>query len=306
VIISASRRTDIPAFYAEWFINRIRAGFCDVPNPFNRDQVTRVSLRPEDVDVIVFWTRNLRPLFRHLDELDRLGYRYYFQYTLLNNPRPIDAACPPLPMALCSFRELAARVGPERVIWRYDPIILSNMTDTDFHRRTYMQIAEALRGHTQRSVVSLMDVYRKAVKRLQKSGVRYQTFVEASSPWEAFPRQVGELLTDLAAMAAANGMEIVSCAEELDLQPYGIRPGKCVDDEYIARTFGIRVDATKDPGQRAACGCIVSKDIGMYDSCLFGCRYCYATASFELARRNYEKHDPAAASLIGQKTARQV
>jgi hypothetical protein len=298
MIISASRRTDIPAFYATWLINRIRAGFCDVPNPFNREQVTRVSLRLEDVDVIVFWTRNPRPLFRYLDELDGCGYRYYFQYTLLNNPRTIDEHVPPLAAALSTFRELAERIGPERVIWRYDPIVLSDATDAEFHRRTYAQIAEMLRGYTLRSVVSLMDVYRKAERRLQESGIRYQTFAEASGPREVLPPQVGELLTDLAAMAGANGMEIVSCAEELDLRPYGIRPGKCVDDEYIGRVFGIRVDTTKDPGQRPACGCVVSKDIGMYDSCLFGCRYCYATTSFKLARRNYGKHDPAGPSLI--------
>ncbi len=122
MIISASRRTDIPAFYAEWFMQRIRAGYCTVPNPFNRGQVSTISLAPEDVDAIVFWTRFPRPLLPHLDELDRCGYRYYFQFTLLDYPRSLETHRPDVRQAVEAFRTLAERIGPERVIWRYDPI----------------------------------------------------------------------------------------------------------------------------------------------------------------------------------------
>ena len=137
MIISASRRTDIPAFYAEWFMRRIRAGYCTVPNPYNRKQVAKVSLAPDAVDVIVFWTRNPRPLLPHLAELDRCGYRYYFQYTVMDNPRAIDPKSPAADAAIKTFRELAGIVGAERIIWRYDPIVISAATPAEFHLSTY-------------------------------------------------------------------------------------------------------------------------------------------------------------------------
>jgi hypothetical protein len=295
MIISASRRTDIPAFYAEWFINRIQAGYCTVPNPFNPEKVSRVSLKPEDVDVIVFWTRNPRPLFPHLAELDERGYRYYFQYTLLNNPPPLDPKSPPLETSLKTFQELARHAGPERVIWRYDPIVFTTLTGADFHLQSYAHIANALRGCTHRSVISLMDLYPKTKKRLSGMAEQGTELLPVSFTAEAwFPA----LMQRLARIAADNGMEIVSCAEEIDLQPYGVRPGKCVDDEYIHRVFGIDVTHAKDPSQRLTCGCVVSKDIGVYNTCLFGCSYCYATSSFEKARVNFEKHDPDSPSLL--------
>jgi hypothetical protein len=310
MIISASRRTDIPALYAPWFANRVRAGFCIVPNPFDARQTSRISLVPEDVEVIVFWTRNPRPLFRYLDELDERGYRYYFQYTLMDNLPLLDEHNPPAVAALDTFRRLADRIGSERLVWRYDPIVLSSLTPPDFHRRTYEMLAAALRGSTRRSVVSLLDVYGKIRKRLAglaAHGVQLTPLQAGADPLAvapsglpggaAMPDWLAALSRDLAQIAQANEMEIVSCAEELDLQPYGIRPGKCIDDDLIARAFGLQVSHVKDPGQRKACGCVPSKDIGMYDSCLLGCRYCYATSSFERARQNYLRHDPNAPSL---------
>jgi hypothetical protein len=296
MIISASRRTDIPAFYAQWFMNRVRAGYCTVPNPFNPSQVTTISLRPEDVDVIVFWTRNPRPMFRHLEELDRRGYRYYFQYTLLDNPRLLDRKGPPVVASLDTFRELAGRIGPERVIWRYDPIVFSNLTDTRFHQETYARIARALRGHTYRSVISLLDMYRKLDKRLRAlAGQGVEVVDYDGKPDQRFD----ELMHNLVDTAHENGMQLLSCAETRDLQVYGIRPGKCIDDDYIRDVFGLEVSHRKDPSQREACGCVVSRDIGMYETCLFGCQYCYATGSFERARLNYRAHDPHSPSLLG-------
>lgn len=310
MIISASRRTDIPAFYSRWLANRLRAGFCVVPNPFDARQSTRVSLLPEDVDVIVFWTRNPRPLFHYLDELDGRGYRYYFQYTLMDNPPLLDEHNPPAAAALDTFRRLADRLGPGRLVWRYDPIVLSSLTPPDFHRRTYEKLAAGLRGYTGRSVISLLDVYGKIRKRLvglSAQGVQLIPLQSGADPLAVVPSGLPEgaampgwlatLLRDLAQIAQTNDMEIVSCAEELDLQPFGIRPGKCIDDDLIDRVFGVEVSHTKDPGQRKACGCVQSKDIGMYNSCLLGCRYCYATSSFERARQNYLRHDPDAPSL---------
>jgi hypothetical protein len=345
MIISASRRTDIPAFYSEWFMRRIRAGFCTVANPARKNQVSRVSLRPEDVDVIVFWTRNPAPLIKYLGELDDRGYRYYFQYTVMDNPRALDPSCPATVESLKTARALGDRIGMEKIVWRYDPIVFANQLDADFHKKTYERIARAMRGHTQRSVISIVDIYRKIEKRLdalteegfevlrcgtaeplrqaqggqklcppgghsiypdatpQLRGGPAGIVVQASHPHVTkalYPNDeaLADLMRSIAGTARDNGMEIFSCAEEMDLSSYGILPGKCIDDAYIYRVFGLRVLPAKDPSQRKVCGCVTSRDIGAYDTCLFGCRYCYATSSFERARANHDAHDPDSESLL--------
>jgi len=292
MIISASRRTDIPAFYSHWFMNRIEAGYCEVPNPFNPKQVTRVCLKPEDVEVIVFWTRNASPLFRRLDELDSRGYRYYFLYTLMGNPRALDPWCPSLEKALATFKSLSDRIGPERVMWRYDPIVLTRSTGAEFHKKTYETIAQQLRGRTRRSITSVVNVYRKIKQRLTALRDKEMDLVECEA--EAF----GDLLMFMADAARDNGMGLVSCAQERDLTPFGSQPGKCIDDGLIKEVFGLEVSHRKDPCQRKACGCVLSKDIGMYNTCLYGCAYCYATASFEKAKENHRRHDPNSSALI--------
>jgi hypothetical protein len=195
---------------------------------------------------------------------------------------------------LNAWRDLAARIGPERVVWRYDPIVFSTLTDAAYHRRAFARIAAALHGQTRRCVISLADPYRKTARRMRAlaeegAAVDYSVFSGAA---------FDQLMTDMVGIADGHGIEIVSCAEEVDLQPYGIRPGRCIDDDLIRRLFGIEVDDRKDPAQRSACGCVVSKDIGMYDSCTFGCAYCYATSDFERARQNHARHDPAWPSLL--------
>lgn len=291
MIISASRRTDIPAFYSEWFMNRIRAGFCRVTNPFNARQVSRISLDPRDVDLIVFWTRNPSPLLPHLQELDARGYRYVFQYTLLDYPRAMEAATPPLETSLAVFRELSRRIGPQRIVWRYDPILATNLTDGSFHRERYERIAEALRGSTRRSVVSIMERYRKVERRLktlQTQGIRLLEL--SGEAWDA-------LLGDLARIARKNEMVLSACAQERNLTSLGIEGSRCIDGEELSRIFDLQLDSRKDPSQRPFCGCSLSKDIGAYDTCVFGCVYCYATISLDKARSNKERHDPRGEQL---------
>lgn len=289
MIISASRRTDIPAFYAPWFMNRIRSGWCSVPNPFNPLQVSTVSLRPEDVDVIVFWTRNAHPLLTHIEELEERGYRFYFLVTLMGNPREIDTGGPPLETASRRFQALSERVGPEKVIWRYDPIVPSSITDAGFHKRVFADIAGRLEGYTRRCIISLMHSYRKVRRRFLEHGI-------ATVSWEE--ETLGDLLRFLKKETHDRGMEIFSCASPVDFGRYGIRRGKCIDDAYIRKAFGIEATHRKDPSQRPECGCVVSRDIGMYDTCRFGCLYCYATNSIEKARANCRRHDPAGPALI--------
>jgi len=297
MIISASRRTDIPAFYSRWLMSRLEAGYCLVPNPFNPKQVTEVSLKPEEVDVIVFWTRNASPLLAHLGELDRRGYRYSFLYTVMDNPRAVDPRCPPLREALATFKTLSDRIGPERVLWRYDPIVFSTATGPAFHRKTYETIATQLQGYTRRSIMSLVTVYRKARQRL--NALR-QAGIELT---ECDEEALAGLMRFLASVARDKGMVLSCCAPERDLVPFGILPGKCIDDGLIREVFGLEGSHPKDPSQRKACGCVTSKDIGMYDTCVYGCAYCYATSGFEKAKENHRRHDPDAPSLIPLSTS---
>lgn len=276
-------------------MNRIRAGYCTVPNPMNPQQVSRISLAPEDLTAIVFWTRNPTPLLDHLAELDGRGYRYYFQFTLLDNPRELDQKTPSLKAALSAFHTLANRISPRRVIWRYDPIVLSSITPPRYHVDKYEEIASQLAGSTQRSIISIVDHYKKIGKRF--SDLRSQGIEIYDG--EAVLNLIDQLLPDIMRTAQKYGLEIQSCAEILNLTSYQICPGKCVDDQLIESLFGISTTAKKDPGQREACGCIPSRDIGMYDSCLFGCQYCYATSSFDRSRKNHRSHDPNSPSLIG-------
>jgi hypothetical protein len=293
MIISASRRTDIPAFYTEWFMNRVRAGFCTVPNPFNPNQISNISLEPDNVDIFVFWTRNPKPLFPYLKELNARGYSYYFLFTLMDNPRIIDPKSPSPEISLATFRKLSDLIGPERMIWRYDPIVLSNVTDIEFHKQRFEFIADKLRGHTFRCIISFVDIYRKIegrIKSLKDSGFVLNEWNDAN---------LSDLLSSLVKIAGNNGFEIRSCASKKDLTNFGIPAGKCIDDIYIAKVFRKKLDLKKDPSQRKNCNCVSSKDIGMYDSCIYECLYCYATTSFDRAKINFKSHDPDSPSLLG-------
>lgn len=278
-------------------MNRIRAGYCRVPNPFNKNQVSRVSLDPNDVHVIVFWTRNPRPLMPYLDELTGREFRYYFQYTVMDNPDWLDPKSPPVAAAIKTFQELSKKIGREKVIWRYDPMVFTPHTHAGFHLQTFARIADALHRCTDRVVISIMDEYPKAARRLRKASDQGGDIFRIKNP---FPEWFNDLITDMVEICQRYNMEIVSCAEHLDLSPLGVRPGKCVDDDYIESVFEkIKVTDKKDPSQRKECGCVVSKDIGTYDTCLFGCQYCYATRSFDMARKNHQEHDPNSELLTG-------
>lgn len=289
-IISASRRTDIPAFYARWFMARLRAGFCEVKNPFNAEQLSRVSLLPRDVTALVFWTRDPRPLLPHLPEITAMGHEPFFLVTCLDNPRAIDPKCPGPDVAVPSLVALA-RACPGRITWRYDPIVLTEATPPDWHRRTFARLADALAGVVDRVTVSFLEPYRKIARRL--AGLAAQGLaVRAPESGEAVA-----LLADLRAMAAARGMRLATCCQPEGFEAAGIPAGRCIDPDWIAARTGRSVPSARDPHQRPRCGCAPSKDIGAYDTCLFGCAYCYASSNFDRARAAYARHDPEAACL---------
>ena len=290
MIISASRRTDIPAFYSEWLMRRLHAGFVDVVNPYNPSKHRRVDLRPESVDAIVFWTRNARPMLKYLPEMDRAGYRYYFLYTITGYPKELEENLPPMQNAIDTFQRLSGAVGPERVIWRYDPIIISSVTD--YHRDNFEKIAAALSGHTGRVIVSFVDMYKKVERRLMRiSGNDGISFTSPES------QQIINLSNDLKMIADSYGLEIRSCAEEIDLVSSGIRSGKCIDNDLLNSYFDMNIPYRKDPNQRKACRCTASVDIGAYDTCGYRCVYCYANSSFEKAAANLKAMDIDSESL---------
>lgn len=214
---------------------------------------------------------------------------------MIGYPAAIDPYSPRLDKAIGAFRALSDHIGPQRVIWRYDPILFSSGTNHDYHLRKFRTIADALHQSTGRVVVSILDSYDKATRRLAELGRAHPGLAV-----EAYREQRdGQLLRRLAGIAAERGLAIKSCAEEIDLTPFGIPAGKCIDDGLMRDVFGVEVGGRKDKGQRAACGCVESRDIGMYDTCLFGCAYCYATRSFDLARRHLAGRRAGSECLVG-------
>jgi len=297
VIISASRRTDIPALYTAWLINRLEAGFCVVQNPFNPKQESVVSLDPQDVEVIAFWTKDPRPLMAHLDYLDRRGYNYYFQFTLNGYPHWIEPGPPTRDTGIRIFRDLAQRLGSQRVIWRYDPIILSQAMGPAYHLGVFRYIARALAGHTERVVVSLWDDYQKSRVRMRE--IEDKAGLLGENQYR--PEEKRDFFMGLADIAKQSDMEILSCSENR-LASYGIADGKCIDDRLIKQVFNLEVSSAKDPGQRRECGCIASKDIGAYDTCILGCKYCYAVGGSDRALVQYGHHDPQSLCLAASFT----
>jgi len=247
----------------------LRQGFVEVKNPYNPEQVSRVSLTPGEVDAIVFWTKSPAPLIGYLDEIEELGHRFYFQFTLNDYPRVLEPNVPPLDERIDRFIELSERIGPRRVVWRYDPIILSDKTGADYHRRAFENLCRKLGPHTRRVMVSLIDYYKKTKRNLKPLDYQFD-FDAAERP------ETDELLRDLSGMASGQSLEIFTCAQERDYSDPGIPPGRCVDGGLIESLWGIHKSWKKDPYQRTHCRCTQSRDIGTYGTCKHACTYCYA------------------------------
>jgi DNA repair photolyase len=297
MIISASRRTDIPAFYAEWFINRVREGYFYRVNPFNSKQISGFSLKAEDVDAICFWTKNPRPLMKYLDELDQRGLKYYFQFTL--NPYDItfEPHVPFLKERIDTFRELAGRIGAERVVWRYDPVILSSVTPVSWHLEQTEQIAGQLKDSTRRLVFSFYDFYGKGQGRLNKAFEGTDiTLEDITSP--AHKDALELVARGFKNIADHHGLQIFSCSEDRDLSSIGIEHGACIDGTLISELFGSAAVVNKDKNQRESCGCVESADMGMYNTCHFRCAYCYANFNEGMIENNGKKHYQDSPSLL--------
>lgn len=292
MILSVSRRTDIPNYYSEWFLNRIKAGYLYVRNPINPYQISRIGLSPETVDCIVFWTKNPKPMLGRLDELK--DYPFYFQFTLTGYGRDVEPGLPDKRTGLIPvFQELSDRIGSSRVIWRYDPIFFNGRYTSQYHRKAFREIAESLSGYTDRVVISFLDMYAKIEKNMER--------LKAVKLPE---KELLALAEKLAQIAEANGMVIESCAERMDLQKQGIRHGSCIDRRRIEQLIGCRLKVSKDRNQRPECGCIESVEVGAYDTCLNGCSYCYANGSrmqVQKMRTMYDADAPLLCGIVGEK-----
>lgn len=286
MIISASRRTDIPAFYFDWFCQRLKEGYADVVNPFNRRQVSRISLRPDYVDCIVFWTKDPAPMLEHLEELE--PYHYYVQVTITPYGREVETNLRSQEEILRTVQSLAERLGRERVVWRYDPILLNDSYVIASHLEWFEKVLAVLSPCVERCVISFIDMYAKMKK--NTVGLNLRELTEA---------EMHELAAGMAKRAKGSGVTLQTCSENIDLEQYGIIRGACIDGKLIERITGKHIKTAKAKSQRKLCNCVESFDIGQYDTCIHGCRYCYANDSYRRAQQGFEAHDKMSSVLTG-------
>lgn len=320
VIVSASRATDIPAFYSEWFINRVKQGYLKWKNPFNGVPLY-VSFKK--TRLIVFWSKNPEPMIKHLDYLNEKNINYYFQFTLNDYVKErLETKVGLVDKRIETFIKLSEKIGKEKVIWRFDPYILTDTSGVDELLKRTEYIGNKLKSYTNKLVFSFADIkdYKKVKNNLRKDSVSYTEFNE---------RSMNELAKGLMELNKNWNLEIGTCAESIDLNKYGIIHNKCIDDDLMKRLFyndpklmeflgykyekadlfdtegkliSLKSKNLKDKGQRIACGCIMSKDIGQYNTCPHECVYCYANTSKEIAIKNYNiyKKNPNSETITGE------
>ncbi|HEV8678390.1 MAG TPA: DUF1848 domain-containing protein [Stellaceae bacterium] len=288
MIVSASYRTDIPAFYATWFLRRLEAGQCRVANPYGGGSY-QVSLAPEAVDGFVLWTRNLRPLLPDLDAVRRVA-PFIVQFTVTGYPRALETSVIAADEAVAQLRELRRRFGPRVAVWRYDPVVFAGGLDAAAHEAGFAALARSLRGTVDEVVISIVHPYRKTRRNLDRAAAR------AGFAWHDPPAdEKRALLQRLGAIAREAGMAPTLCSQPELLAP-GLGEARCIDAERLAEVAQ-RPIATKESGNRPGCRCALSRDIGAYDTCPHGCVYCYAVADRGRAVSNFRGHNPDAATL---------
>lgn len=319
IIVSASRSTDIPAFYADWFFHRLKVGYSAWTNPFNGK---RSYVSYQDTRFIVFWSKNPAPLLKHLDELKERNIACYVQYTLNDYEEEKLEKVPSLAQRIETFKQLVDKLGKGHVVWRFDPLILTDQITIEDLLQKVTHIGDQLKGYTEKMVFSFADIssYRKVKSNLEKSQVHYSEWT--SSQMEKFAQR-------LSILNKRWGYELATCGEQINLEYYGIAHNRCVDDDLMIRfaykdkvlmdflkveietksndlfaefqlpenaielsatEFAVKTKANRDKGQRQFCGCIISKDVGQYNTCPHLCEYCYANTSKDVALANYKAH----------------
>lgn len=334
IIVSASRSTDIPAFYADWFFYRLKKGYSAWVNPFNG---VKSYVSYHDTRFIVFWSKNPKPLLKHLDELKELNINCYIQYSLNDYvDEGLEPNVPNVDTRIRTFQELVQKLGKGHVIWRFDPLVLTDNINVDSLLEKIAYIGDKLNGYTERLVFSFVDIslYNRVKKNLEKDDVHYIEWTADSM--DNFARRLSDMNKE-----RGWNYKLATCAEKISLDTYGIKHNKCVDDELMIRLaytdkklmkfldaeirtiqpdifdspqipenaiiiddlhYAMKKKDNKDKGQRDFCGCIVSKDIGQYNTCPHQCKYCYANTSRNSAMINYKRHRENSSSdmIIGE------
>ena len=306
IIISASRSTDIPAFYSDWLIKRMKIGYVKKLNPFN-NQFSYISF--DKARVFVFWSKNPKPIIEKLKFFDERNINYYFQFTMndYDNER-LEPNVPNIQKRIETFIELSEKIGKDKVIWRFDPLILTDKIGVNELLEKIDNIGNQIKHHTSKLVFSFADIgiYNKVQNNLLKNSIKYKEFNE---------ELMNKFASGLQELNKKWGLSIGTCSEKIPLEKYGIVHNKCIDDDLMIKLFGkdkilmdflgvretppdmfntettfIKTKNNKDNGQRKLCGCIISKDIGEYNTCPHLCEYCYANSSKESAHANWQKH----------------
>lgn len=284
MILFASGRTDIPAYYSEWFFNRVKEKFVLVRNPYYSEQVTRYSIDPSVVDCIVFCTKNVRPMMSRLEEIASFGK--YFFVTITPYGKDVEPNVPDKNTVMDDFIELSKIVGKDHICWRYDPVFVNADYPPSFHIREFRRMAEKLSGYTDRCIVSFVDLYEKTKKNfpgIKEVGKEDQTFLARAFSF----------------IAQGTKIQLSMCAEATDFSAYGIERSGCVNGKIISAASGYRILPQKPSPLRKNCSCLPMHDIGAYNTCPHLCKYCYANYNADVVKKNFALHDPLSPFLIG-------
>lgn len=288
MIISASRRTDLPAFYSEWLFNRLKEEYVLVRNPMNIHQIGKISLSPDVVDGIVFWTKNPMPMMGRLSELEK--YTYYFQFTLTAYDRDVEQNIPSKNgLIIPAFQTLSKSIGRARVVWRYDPIFFNDRYTMEYHCKYFRVLASKLSDYTEKCTISFLDLYKNTERNVRPLNIQVVTL-----------EMQYELMQRFSEIAKEYGFYIDTCAEKIELGSLDIPHACCIDKDRFERIGNCKLTLGKDPNQRSECGCVASIDIGTYNTCKHGCLYCYANYSQNTVNKNTMAHNPNSPLLFGE------
>lgn len=286
MIINTGMRTDIPAFYSKWLLNRIKDGYVYVRNPYFRNQVTKYSLDSKVVDCLAFCTKNPHPLISHLSELDK--YNQFWFVTITPYGKEIEPNVPDKKQVIEDFKKLSNHLGKRAVALRYDPIIITDKYNIEFHIKCFKKLLSELNGYTEDCTISFLDMYEKVKKNAPK--LRKVTKEEQIKIAEEFAK-----------IGKKYNITIHACCEKDYLKNYGLDITGCMSQEIVEKAIQTKLDAPKNRSKRIQCNCLMGNDIGDYNTCMHLCKYCYANMDAKQVKENFRKHDPNSPFLIGNK-----